>query len=199
MQATGPARGIESDASLVDRARAGDFTAFEALFERHRTLVFRFAYQMVGRSDDAEDMTQEVFVRAFQNLSRYRDQARFTTWLLKIASNLAADRARSQGRRAVLEQQQVGEGLRWMTEARHEDPVESLENERMVQAVKAAMASLSPAHREVLYLRDVAELEYKDVAEALGCTTGGAKLRALRARKALRSRVSAILGEDAGE
>src|SRR5690349_19762270 len=77
----------DSDEALVAKARNGDYRAFELLFERHRTLVYRFVYQMAPRRDDAEDIVQEVFVRAYQNLHRYRDEAKFTTWLLRIATN----------------------------------------------------------------------------------------------------------------
>ena len=93
---------LDSDAALVRRARDGEFDAFELLFERHRTLVYRFAYQMVPRRDDAEDIVQEAFVRAYQNLERYRDEAKFTTWLLRIVTNLCTDQARMSQRRTTL-------------------------------------------------------------------------------------------------
>ncbi|HTQ08461.1 MAG TPA: sigma-70 family RNA polymerase sigma factor, partial [Fimbriimonadaceae bacterium] len=92
---------LDSDAALVRRARDGEFDAFELLFERHRTLVYRFAYQMVPRRDDAEDIVQEAFVRAYQNLERYRDEAKFTTWLLRIVTNLCTDQARMSQRRTT--------------------------------------------------------------------------------------------------
>ena len=97
----------DSDESLVEKARNGDYRAFEMLFERHRTLVYRFVYQMAPRRDDAEDIVQEVFVRAYQNLHRYRDEAKFTTWLLRIATNLGTDRARMVSRRQTLEQKEA--------------------------------------------------------------------------------------------
>lgn len=184
-----------TDADLVEKARGGDFSAYETLFERHRNLVFRFVYQMCRRQDDAEDLTQEVFVRALQNLHRYRDQAKFTTWLLRIASNLATDRARSLNRRAALEAEQASDGLAWMTLDRSEDPVENLETERFRASVEAAMMQLKPHQREIIVMRDVEQLPYVEIAEILGCSEGGAKLRALRARKALRDQVSKLLGE----
>lgn len=185
-----------SDEALVDRARNGDFAAFEMLFERHRTMVFRYAYQMTPRRDDAEDIVQEVFVRAYQNLHRYRDEAKFTTWLLRIATNLGTDRARMSQRRQNLEQQEAAGALTWMTEGVTDDPIQNLEADRRVEALRKALAALPAHHRNVIILRDIEEREYPDIAEILGCTVGGAKLRVLRARRALRDRIAPLIGED---
>lgn len=188
----------DSDEALVASARNGDFAAFETLFERHRNLVYRFVYQMSNRRDDAEDLTQEVFVRAYQNLHRYRDEAKFTTWLLRIATNLATDRARMANRRQALENQESGAqgALAWMTVGATEDPVENLEHDRRIEAVKRALSALPDHHRNVIVLRDIEEMDYKDIAVTLNCTVGGAKLRVLRARRALRDRVTALLADE---
>jgi RNA polymerase sigma-70 factor (ECF subfamily) len=186
---------LDSDNALVKRAREGDFSAFELLFERHRTLVFRFAYQMCPRRDDAEDLVQEAFVRAYQNLHRYRDEAKFTTWLLRIVTNLCTDQARMSNRRQNLEQQEAGGALTWMTEGFAENPVENLEQDRRAAVLRKAIDALPTHHRSVIILRDIEEREYSDIAQILGCTVGGAKLRVLRARRALRDRVAPLLGE----
>lgn len=185
----------DSDVALVRRAREGDFRAFELLFERHRNLVYRFAYQMCPRRDDAEDLVQEAFVRAYQNLHRYRDEAKFTTWLLRIVTNLCTDQARMSQRRTNLEQQEAGGALTWMTEGFSEDPVDNLEQDRRVVVLRKALNALPAHHRTVIILRDLEEREYPDIAQILGCTVGGAKLRVLRARRALRDRVAPFLGE----
>jgi len=186
----------DSDESLVSRAREGDFSSFEKLFERHRALVYRYAYQMTSRRDDSEDIVQEVFVRAYQNLHRYRDEAKFTTWLLRIATNLGTDRARMANRRQNLEQQEAGGALSWMTQGDHEDPHRNLEEDRRREALRRALHALPVHHRTVIVLRDLEEREYPDIAEILGCTVGGAKLRVLRARRALRDRIAPLLGDD---
>jgi len=187
----------DSDESLVIRARDGEFAAFEQLFERHRNLVYRFAYQRTGRRDDAEDIVQEVFVRAYQNLPRYRDEAKFTTWLLRIATNLGTDRARMNQRRQLLETQEAGGALAWMTVGFHEDPVENLDNDRKREALRKAIMALPDHHRNIIIMRDIEEMDYRDIADILGCTIGGAKLRVLRARRALRDRVMPLLFEEA--
>lgn len=187
---------LDTDASLVRRAREGDFSAFEALFDRHRSLSYRFAYQMTSSRDDAEDVVQEAFVRAYQNLHRYRDEAKFTTWILRIVTNLCTDRARSTQRRSSLEQQEAAGALEWMTLGVTDDPIHNLELDRRKIVLKKALNALPVHHRSVIILRDIEGREYPDIASVLGCTIGGAKLRVLRARRALRDRVAPFLGED---
>ena len=186
---------LDTDAGLVRRAREGDYRAFEQLFERYRTMAYRFAYQMVGRRDDAEDIVQEAFVRAYQNLHRYRDEAKFTTWLLRIVTNLCTDEARKNQRRSVLEQQEAAGALDWMTVGDTEDPVNNLEEDRRKLALRRAMNALPVHHRTMIVLRDIEEKEYPEIAKIVGCTVGGAKLRVLRARRALRDRIAPFLGE----
>lgn len=186
----------DTDEALVKKARDGDFGAFELLFERHRVTVYRFAYQMNPRRDDAEDIVQEVFVRAYQNLHRYRDEAKFTTWLLRIAMNLCTDRGRMSQRRTALEQQEAVGALAWMTCGDVDDPVQNLEQERRKEALRKALNALPAHHRSVIVMRDIEEREYAEIAQILGCTLGGAKLRVLRARRALRDRVAPLIGEE---
>jgi RNA polymerase sigma-70 factor (ECF subfamily) len=183
----------DCDDQLVLLAKAGDYSAFETLYDRHRMLVFRYSYQMMPNRDEAEDMVQEVFVRAYQNLHRYRDEAKFTTWLLRIATNLATDRARMSSRRTTLEQREATGGLAWMTIGEFDDPIQNLEGGRRIVALKKALAAMPAHHRQAIVLRDIEEREYSDIAEILSCTIGGAKLRVLRARRVLRDRVGPML------
>ena len=151
---------------------------------------------MVGRRDDAEDIVQEAFVRAYQNLHRYRDEAKFTTWLLRIVTNLCTDQARMSQRRTTLEQQEAMGALDWMTIGSTDDPVQNLEEARRKEALRKALNALPAHHRGVIVLRDIEEREYPEIAQILGCTIGGAKLRVLRARRALKDRIAPLLGED---
>lgn len=185
-----------ADEFLVAQARGGNIGAFETLFMRHRTAVFRFVYQLILDRDDADDLTQECFVRAYGSLDRFREECRFTTWLMRIAANLCTDRARMRTRRHHLLQQQAADGLAWMTEEHTSDPVTNLEKDHRSRALHRALAALPVHHRTVLLLRDFEEKDYKEISAILGCTIGGAKLRVLRARRALRDRVAPLLGEE---
>lgn len=189
-------RPVDDDIALVLRAKRGDEVAIGMLFTKHRDLVYRFVLNMVRNRDEAEDITQEAFVRAFRNIDKYQDRAKFTTWLLRIATNLCTDRARMTQRRTVLEQEQVGEGLRWMTEGSTEDPNENLLQDHRREILRQALESLSEANRALIIMRDIEEMEYADIAATLGCTVGGAKLRVLRARRALRDRILPLMEED---
>lgn len=186
-------RASDSDDSLIRAAREGDYASFEKLYELHRNTVYRFAYQMLNSRDEAEDVTQEAFVRAFQNLHKFREQAKFTTWILRIVTNLCTDRARMSTRRTNLEQQEATGGLEWMTVGRVVDPNEDMEVERRAALVRKAVMALPVHHRNVILLRDFEEKEYSEIAEILNCTVGGAKLRVLRARRALRDRLEPML------
>ncbi len=185
----------ERDEALVAAAREGDYSAFEKLYELHRNTVYRFAFQMTRSRDEAEDIAQEAFVRAFQNLHRFRKEAKFTTWILRITTNLCTDRARMGTRRTNLEQQEATGGLEWMTVGNVVNPVEELEEERRAKLVRKAVQALPAHHRGVLILRDFEEKDYKEIAEILKCTVGGAKLRVLRARRALRDRLEPLLND----
>ncbi|MCX7798946.1 MAG: sigma-70 family RNA polymerase sigma factor [Fimbriimonadales bacterium] len=185
---------MDSDEALVRQAREGDFGAFERLFERHRVMVYRIAYRMTGRKDDAEDLTQDAFLKAYQNLHRYRDEARFTTWLVRIVTNLATDRARMANRRHSLEQQEATGALDWMTVGNaQEDPAENLERERVGRLIRIALAELPPHHRTMIVLRDLEEKDYQEISQIVGTTVGGVKLRVLRARRALRDKVAELM------
>jgi RNA polymerase sigma-70 factor, ECF subfamily len=181
------------DLALVNQARAGDFDAFAVLFERYRSVVHRFAAQMTSNRDDTDDVTQECFVRAFENLSRFRDECRFSTWLIRIAMNLCTDRARMRSRRTALEDKQASDGLLWMTGDQQGDPIQHLEEERRAKAVRRALDALPKHHRMMIILRDIEDRDYQEISEIIGCTYGGAKLRVLRARRALRERLRPLL------
>lgn len=185
----------DSDEALVLAARNGDFGAYEQLFLRHRLLVYRYAYQMVRTRDDAEDIVQDVFVKAYKSLDKYRDEAKFTTWLLRITTNLCTDRARMSQRRNALEQQEAAGALDWMTVGSTDDPVENLEQSRRKEVLRRALAALPEHHRAIIVMRDLEEREYSEIADILDCTVGGAKLRVLRARRALRDRALPLLEE----
>lgn len=191
----------DSDEALVFQARNGDFSAFERLFDRHRDLVYRYAYQMAPRRDDAEDIVQEVFVKAYQNLKRYRDEAKFTTWLLRITANLGTDKARMSNRRQKLETRESAGALTWMTVGNFgEDPIKNLEREQTRELLRQAIGALPEHHRNAVIFRDIQEMEYDDIAAFFNCSVGGAKLRVLRARRALRDLLAPLLeGEDRGE
>jgi RNA polymerase sigma-70 factor (ECF subfamily) len=186
---------VADEEALIRAARDGDYASFERLYERYRTTVYRFVYQMIHKQDEAEDITQEAFVRAFQNLHRFREQAKFTTWSMRIAMNLCTDRIRMIQRRTSLEQQEASGALEWMTVGKVVDPVNEIESDRRAELVREAVLALPEHHRKVLVLRDFEDREYSEIAEMLNTSVGGAKLRVLRARRALRDKLAPLFEE----
>lgn len=171
-----------TDADLISRAREGDEPAFDALMKQHQEAVFRFAYLLLGDRDEADDLAQESFIRAFRMLNRFDLERPFRPWLLKITANLAANRRRAAGRYfAALR--------RWFVLTPASDPKveqEAIQREE-THALWEAVRRLAQPDQEVIYLRYFLELSEADSAEALGIAVGTVKSRLHRALARLRT------------
>lgn len=180
---------------LVERARAGDLSAFELLVERYRQRVWRLAYNVLRDSEEAWDVAQEAFIRAWQALGSFRGQSAFYTWLFRITMNLATDRARqrtSRGRALGAERVPEEDWDRVMvdTEATPDDmAVRGEERER----IQAALATLPEHHRTIIMLSDLEELSYREIAEVLDIPMGTVMSRLHNARKRLREALGPLL------
>ena len=166
------------EATLLDAARMGDRGAFDELVRRTHRDTFTLALRLVGDPDDARDVTQEVYLRAFRGLAKFRGDAQFTTWLYRITANRAATHLRQRGRHRheplpdEVWIEDGSEGLREAVEVRGE----------LARAVNALPAKL----RVVVVLRDVYGLSHGDIAEELSISESAAKVRLHRARRTLR-------------
>ena len=169
-----------SDHECAARARDGDRAAFAELVRRHQDAVFRFVLRMVGSRDEALDLTQDAFVRAWQALPQWQPEAQFRTWLFRIASNAALDALR---RRRMVTFEPLGETFE--VAAGDPDPEKRLELKQRVAALGASLARLSAEHREILLLREVENLSYGEIGAVLGLSEGTVKSRLARARGAL--------------
>ncbi len=178
------------DAGLAMRARGGDSNAFVALVGRHQDRVFRFVARMTGSRDDALDITQDTFMKAWQAMPRWRPEAQFGTWLLQIARNAALDALR---RRALVGFDPLDDAAPVVDDA--PTPEERLHTKQRFGSLDAALAALAAEHREVLLLREVEELSYAEIAAALGVAEGTVKSRIARARAALLEQFARIGGE----
>ena len=161
----------------VARAAAGDRRAFERLYRAHADRVFSLCARMCGDRTAAEELTQDVFVRAWEKLSLFRGDSAFATWLHRLAVNVVLNARKGDGRRR----------------SRIDESVEDLETlphapehlgERM--DLQAAIAALPPGARRVFVLHDVQGFRHEDIAEMLGVTSGGSKAQLHRARMLLR-------------
>ena len=168
------------DAELVARTTRGEPGAFEQLVDRHRPVVVRVAARIVG-SGEAEDVSQDAFLRAFHRLDRFRGEAPFRAWLLTITHNTALSTA---GRRAKLARSDSADdkGSDQVTER---GPAEQLELRERLARLDTKLKGLSPEHRIVLVLRDVEGLTYEEIARITGTPLGSVKARLHRARNEL--------------
>src|SRR5512137_688314 len=177
-----------TDADLVPRCRAGDEVAWRELVTRHTRRVFGLAYRFTGRVDEAEDLTQEGFVKVYQTLGRYRESdGPFGGWLMAVARNHAIDhyRRRKQERLRRADDPAVLDEA----PAREEHPIAGLEREERRRLVHSGLRALPPDLRVPLILRDLQELPYEAIASELGIPLGTVKSRINRARIELAKRL----------
>lgn len=180
-----------SDEELVERAKSGDVQAFDALVGLHQNRVFSLAYRMLGNADDAADVQQETFVRAWQSLRSFRLEAAFSTWLHRIAVNRCLSRKRrrqDEPMEAFME-----DGLSLSVEPGGVACLERAETGAMVRKV---VGGLPPHYRALIVLREIEQRPFEEVAEILGCSVASARTRSSTARKLLRERLEPYLAEE---
>ena len=179
-----------SDVSLVAQARDGDAEAYRELVERHGRNVFRLSYRLTGNEQDAEDVVQETFLKAYRNLSRYDGRAGFGTWAYRIATNSALDLLRRR-ERARTEPLPDGEDA-------PEPPSEGLTPERVAEGselgrrLARAMTRLSASEKTAFVLRHQEGCSLQEIAAALGIRTGAAKTCVFRAVAKLRAALRSV-------
>jgi RNA polymerase sigma-70 factor (ECF subfamily) len=169
---------MEPDENLIERTRQGELTAFEQLVERHQGIVFRVAARIVG-PDDAEDVSQDAFLRAFHRLDQYRGTATFRTWLLQITQNTALNRLAWARRRPT---EAGGEPQDTADRDPVRQPVTALERRERQERLELKLRGLRPDYRSLLVLRDLEGLSYNEIADVLDMPIGSVKGRLHRAR-----------------
>ena len=179
-----------TDAAAVSRAQAGDADAFRALVERHSRPLFRLAFLMTGNRQDAEDIVQESFLRAFRQLDAFDGRASFGTWMHRIATNCSLDVLRARSRR--------GNGL-VLEDSGAELPSTCPTPERIAfsgelrERIAEAMDELSPTERAAFVLRHFEGLRMEDVGRVLECQPGAAKHSVFRAVRKLRQALDPLM------
>lgn len=169
--------------ALVDRARSGDRAAFEELVRATYADTYTLAYRLTGDEEDARDVVQETYLRAFRGLKRFRGDAQFTTWLYRITANCANTHL---GRRVRHRHEELEDDDSVVDERPEADPQQRAENEALRGRLRGAIEALPPRLRAVVVLRDVYDLPHEAIAEELGISESAAKVRLHRARRRLR-------------
>ena len=178
----------QSDATAVAQVRAGNPDAYRVLVERHSRSVFRLAFRMTGHEQDAEDLVQETFLRAYRQIGKFDGRASFSTWLYRIAANCSLDLIRARKRRQELQTpvNEEGEELGAALPAADPAPDRLAFSGELKHLLAPAIESLSPMERTAFVLRHYEGMCIEEIGKALGVNTGAAKHSVFRAVQKLR-------------
>ena len=179
----------EQEREIIDRVLSGDTEAFEALVLEHQNKVYSLALRMVGNEEDARDMAQEAFIRAFSSLTGFRGDSKFSVWLYRLTSNICIDFLRSRAKKRTVSMTWTDDegddaGELEIADERF-SPEEQFDRTSIRESVQRGLDSLSPQYREILVLREINGLSYEEIGRVLGIEEGTVKSRIFRARKKL--------------
>ena len=180
-----------ADCDLVTRAMAGREDGFEELVRRYQRPIAAYVYRMVGDYEAALDLTQEVFIKVYNSLRRYRPEFKFSTWIYKIAHNAAVDHLRRYGTRGgaaakALVGEFEGEQYDLPIESRRLSPEQESERAERRAEIENVVRQLPAAYRELVLLRHSHDMSYDEIAEVTGLPLGTVKNRLFRARETMR-------------
>ena len=178
----------EQEAAVIQAVLDGDVNAYEALVKEYEKNEYNLALRMTGNSEDAADMAQEAFIKAYNSLTAFRGDSKFSVWLYRIVSNVCLDFLRSRSRKQTVSlstENDDGEEVELDIADETHSPEQLLDRSLTRDAVRRGLAALPPDHREILLLREIQGLSYEEIADVLGLEAGTVKSRIFRARKKL--------------
>ena len=179
-----------ADYELVDTAVKGGEASFEELVRRYQRPIAAYVYRMIGDYDAALDLTQDVFIKVYNSLARYRCEYKFSTWIYKIAHNAAIDHMRRYAvREQALANSPDGDRRENSVESNRPTPEQESEKEERRSGIESVVRSLPAAYRELIVLRHSHDLSYDEIAEVTGLPLGTVKNRLFRARDAMRDQL----------
>ena len=181
-----------SDWELVQKCQTGDVGAFQELVARHYSKVFMVVLGILNQREDALEIAQEAFFRAFRKINGFRGGATFYTWIYRIAVNLSIDFQRRQKRNPTEFRETVDDIAENQTES-ESDPYRDLQRSELGKQMLAAIEDLTPDHKAVIVLRAVEGLSYREISRILGCSEGTVMSRLHYARKKLQEKLTPFL------
>ena len=184
--------------SLIEQCLAGDQLAWEQVVRQNWRKVFNVAYKFVGKHDEAEDLTQDIFLKIFKALNTFDRRANFQTWIISISRNLCIDHYRSVRKERETIDRDVDAG-ELTPAAPGQNAYQALEQRDRVDLLRKAMAELPPTLREAVVKRDIQELSYQEIADQLHLPEGTVKSRINRGRTELARQVQRIRAEEGTE
>jgi RNA polymerase sigma-70 factor (ECF subfamily) len=190
-----PPEPSESIETLIQRCLAGDQLAWEAIVRQYRRKVFNVAYKFVGRHDEAEDLTQDIFLKVFKSLDTFDRRANFQTWLISVSRNLCIDHYRSVRKERETIDRDVDSTQVAPPSAGTPGQIAALEQRDRVELLRQAMAALPATLRTAVLMRDIQECSYHEIARALKLPEGTVKSRINRGRTELARQIRKLRGE----
>lgn len=181
---------IAQEREIVLRCQNGDVEAMGLLVTQYQHWVYNIAYGMLGHHHDAEDIAQDSFLSAWENIGNFQFRSRFSTWLYRIVKNKCLNHI-DQYRRRKTDPTEIDDSQPWIPIDTVTPEDEALRKEAK-EIVHAALAKLKDSHREILILRELQDLSYEEISELLGCTLGRVKSRLHEARKALKKELERV-------
>ncbi len=182
------------DRTLVAQASRGDLAAYDQLVRRYQTRIYSLAYNMTGNKEDAEDMVQDVFVKAFSSLKSFRGTSSFYTWIYRIAINRTINFLKRRKKKQAVSLNDVDEGVErdpaYVELSARESPVRDASLTELQEKLNKALLTLSEKHRTVVVLHDIQGLPHDEIARMTGCSEGTVRSRLFYARQQLQGELA---------
>ena len=186
-----------SDDELVLQAQQGDIHAFDTLVERYHAKIYSLTYNMTSNREDAEDLTQEIFVKAFQALPRFKGKSSFYTWLYRIAVNKTINYRKKRNRKRAMSLDQFDNEIK-LDDVYHDltskgSPLRNLSLSELQKKLNEAMQNLSEKHRTVVVLHDMQGIPHEEIAKMVGASVGTIRSRLFYARRQLQAELAEFM------
>ena len=198
MSADTPAPAADTIETLIQRCLHGDQLAWEQIVRQNWRKVFNVAYKFVGKHDEAEDLTQDIFLKIFRALGTFDRRANFQTWIVSISRNLCIDHYRSVRKERQTIAREV-DSADLQPASRERGPYAAAEHQDLREMLRASLGKLPPALRAAVVLRDLQELSYQEIADRLRLPEGTVKSRINRGRTELARQIKKLRGDDFGD
>lgn len=180
----------ENERNLVERAKSGNIEAFEQLIIGCQKKVFNIAYRMIGNYDDANELAQEVFLKAFRSIKKFKGDSLFSTWIYKVTANVCLDEIRKRKKKVVISLDQEIEfndgGVKRQIPDNAPTPDIEAETNELKNVINESIGQLNEDYKSMIILRDIQGLSYYEISKIVNCPEGTVKSRINRARQALK-------------
>ena len=174
----------------IDQAKEGDMNAFRQLVENHKVRLYNLAYDLTGNRHDAEDLSQDVFIKVFNSLHKYRGESKFSSWLYRITVNTWINMRKSKHYKAQKMTEELQEEHLLMNTNSNANPEKDTESNLIQNSIQSALSGLSPREKSIFVLRHYNDLKIADISKSLGISVGSVKTLLFRAIKKMQKNLS---------